>query len=211
MKIKTLVTGLAAVLCLATASSAAISTYLAETTVSTGQSLKMDWTPNAGWSALIGSHSGGDPLYLTPTEFMDFDGEIFANPAMVGSWAAGNAFSISTSNRSANGIIDGTLTYSNSTESNPAGNGTYFAGLRYDLGEGNFNYGWVNYSTNADSTEITFLGAAFNTTANESILAGETSTVTAVPEPGGQLAIAGLIGSGLLLRRRASRQALARA
>jgi hypothetical protein len=210
MKISTLVSGLAAVFCLATSSSAAISIYLTETTVSTGQSLKMDWTPSGGWSASIGTHSGGDSLYLTPTEFMDFDGEIFANPPMVGSWA-GNAFSISTSNSSVNGIIDGTLTYSNHTESNPAGNGTYFAGLRYDLGEGNFNYGWVNYPTNADSTVIPFLGAAFNTTANESILAGQTSTVSAVPEPSGQLAIAGLIGSGLLLRRRASRKAVARA
>lgn len=210
MKIKTLVTGLAAVLCLATASSAAISTYLTETLVATGQSLIMDWNPGEGWFAAIGSHTGGDSLYLTPTEFFDFDGEIFANPALVGSWA-GNAFSISTSNSSANGIIDGGLTYSNSTESKPAGNGTYFAGLRYDLGEGNFNYGWVNYSTNADSSEITFLGAAFNTTANESILAGQASEVSPVPEPSGQLAIAGLIGSGLLLRRRASRQALPRA
>jgi hypothetical protein len=115
----------------------------------------------------------------------------------------GNAFSISTINSSANEVIDGNLTYSNYTESNPAGNGTYFAGLRYDLGEGNFNYGWVNYSTNEGSTAITFLGAAFNTTANESILAGQ--TVTAVPEPSGQLAIAGLIG--MLLRRRVRRTA----
>ena len=210
MKIKTYVYSLAAVLCLATASSAAISTYLTETLVVTGQSLIMDWNPGEGWSAQIGTHSGGDSLYLTPTEFMDFGDEIFAQPAMVGSWAY-NAFSISTTNSSADGIIDGALTFSNHTESKPAGNGTYFAGLRYELGEGNFNYGWVNYSTNADSSKITFLGAAFNTTANESILAGQSSTVTAVPEPSGQLAIAGLIGSGLLLRRRASGRAGARA
>lgn len=169
MKISTLVSCLAAVLCLATSSSAAISIYLMETTVVSGQSLKMDWNPNAGWSAQIGNHTGGDSLYLTPKVFEEFDGDIYETPAMVGCWAY-NAFSISTSNRSADGLIDGTLSYSNHTESNPAGNGTYFAGLRYDLGEGNFNYGWVNYSTNADSTVITFLGAAFNTTANESIL-----------------------------------------
>lgn len=123
----------------------------------------------------------------------------------------GPAFSISTTNSSVNGIIDGTLTYSNHTESKPAGNGTYFAGLSYYLGEGNFNYGWVNYSINADSSAITFLGAAFNTTANESILAGQTSAASAVLEPSGQIAIAGLIGSGLVLRRPASRQALANA
>lgn len=210
MKIKICVYSITALLTLASSSSAAISTYLTETTVTTGQSLKMDWNPEDGWSAAIGSHTGGEPLYLTPTEFMDFDGEIFANPAMVGSWAY-NAFSIGTTNSSVNGIIDGTLTYSNHAESKPAGNGIYFAGLRYDLGEGNFNYGWVNYSTNADSSAITFLGAAFNTTANESILAGETSTVSAVPEPGGQLAIAGLIGSGLLLRRRMTRRTAASA
>lgn len=210
MKIKPLVSGLAAVLCLATSASAAISSYLTQTTVTTGQSLKMDWNPEEGWAATIGNHSGDDSLYLTPTELLDFGDEIFANPAVVGSWA-GNAFSISTTNSSANGLIDGTFTYSNLTESKPAGNGTYFAGLRYDLGEGNFNYGWVNYSTNADSSEITFLGAAFNTTANEPILAGQTSEVSPVPEPSGQLAIAGLIGSGLLLRRRASRKAVVRA
>ena len=206
MKIKTLVSGLAAVLCLATSSSAAISTYLTETTVATGQSLHMDWTPNSGWSAAIGNHTGGESLYLTPTEFMDFEGEIFANPAMVGSWA-GNAFSISTSNSSVNGVIDGTLTYSNHTESNPAGNGTYFAGLRYDLGAGNFNYGWVNYSTNSDSSQITFLGAAFNTTANESIAAGQTSAVSPVPEVSSHLALLALGSAGVLTRRRLKRAA----
>lgn len=206
MKIKTLASCLASVLCLVTSSSAAITTYLTQTTVTTGNSLKMDWNPTAGWSAQIGSHTGGDSLYLTPSESFDFGDDTFVSAAMVGSWA-NNAFSLSTENSSLNDVIDGDFTYSNLTESNPAGNGTYFTGLRYSLGEGNFNYGWVNYSTNADSTQITFLGAAFNTTANESILAGQTSVAPAVPEPSGQSVVASLIVSCLLLRRRTAARA----
>lgn len=56
-----------------------------------------------------------------------------------------------------------------------------FAGLRSNLREGDFNYGWVNHTTNVDSSVITFLGAAFNITASVSFLVGQVPTVTVVP------------------------------
>jgi hypothetical protein len=40
-------------------------------------------------------------------------------------------------------------------------------------GAGNYNSGWMKYSTSFDSSTIAFLGAAMNTTTNESILAGQ--------------------------------------
>lgn len=52
----------------------------------------------------------------------------------------------------------------------------YF-GIRYDLGSGNYNYGWVGLSFDSASGIGTFLGAAINTTPNLAISAG------VVPEP----------------------------
>ena len=201
MKIRTLVSAFAAVLCLATHSTAAFVTYLDQTTVTSGYSLQMDWSPAGGWSAAIGSPSNGEPLYFSPSQSFDFDGEVMTNPADVGSWG-NTSLSMSTATINLDQAVDWSLSYSNRIDTFPAGNANYFTGLRYDLGGGNFNYGWVNYSTNFDSSSITLLGAAFNTTVNESIAAGQT---TSVPEPSAYL-IGGVFGGLALLRRRASRK-----
>ena len=70
-------------------------------------------------------------------------------------------------------------------------------GLAYAIGGGNFNYGWVQLSYDASTTTATFLGAAINTTPNQSILVGQ------VPEPSAlSLLAAGLGGLAILRRRR---------
>ncbi|MEI8039167.1 MAG: hypothetical protein WCJ14_12325 [Verrucomicrobiota bacterium] len=202
MKINTLVSSLAAALCLATHSSAAIVPNLDQITVTSGSSLHMNWSPAGGWSAVIGAANNGEPFYLTPAVIYNDPEYSYTNPADVGSWQ-GTALSMSTATINLNGVVDGQMSYSGYIDTVPGSGANYFTGLRYDLGGGNYDYGWVNYSTNADSTAITLLGAAFNTTANESILAGQT-TVATVPEPSAYL-IGSVFGGLALLRRRASR------
>jgi len=69
-------------------------------------------------------------------------------------------------------------------------------GLAYAVGGGNFNYGWVQLSYDASTTTATFLGAAINTTPNQSILVGQ------VPEPSALSLLAVGIGGLALVRRR---------
>ena len=69
-------------------------------------------------------------------------------------------------------------------------------GLAYAVGGGNFNYGWVQLSYDASTTTATFLGAAINTTPNQSILVGQ------VPEPSALSLLALGLGGLAILRRR---------
>ena len=69
-------------------------------------------------------------------------------------------------------------------------------GLAYAVGGGNFNYGWVQLSYDASTTTATFLGAAINTTPNQSILVGQ------VPEPSALSLLAIGLGGLAILRRR---------
>ncbi len=69
-------------------------------------------------------------------------------------------------------------------------------GLAYAVGGGNFNYGWVQLSYDASTTTATFLGAAINTTPNQSILVGQ------VPEPSALSLLAVALGGLAMLRRR---------
>lgn len=203
MKFKTLVSSLAAIFCLATHSSATISSYLDQTIVPTNKSLHMNWNPTDAWTAVIGSHTGGEPLYLSSATNYDFgDGDLSYSQGYIGSWG-GTALSLSTGYINLASTVNSSLSFSNYIDLTPVDNSnSTFSGLRYDLGGGNYHYGWINYSTNADSTQITLLGAAFNTVVNEPILAGQTSVI---PEPSAAW-ISGLLGSVILLRRRVSRQ-----
>lgn len=202
MKIKTLASSLAVVISLATQSSAAISTYLNQVSVSSGSSLHMNWNPTSLWFAEVGSHTGGEPLYLSSASYVpDFDFGTYYQQGYIGSWS-GTALSLSTAFIAAGSTVDGSLSFSNYIDLTPVdGTASTYAGLRYDLGGGNYHYGWVNYSTNSDSTVITFLGAGFNTIANEPVQAGQT---TAVPEPSAAW-IGGLFAGIALLRRRVGR------
>lgn len=205
MKTSILVSSLAAIVFLVPQSHAAISTYLTETTVSDGASLHMNWNPTTFWSADVGFHTGGEPLYLTAANWQNdpFDGLSYAQ-GYIGSWS-GTSLNLSTSFIPADSTVDGSLSYSGYIDLKPVDDtSSAFAGLRYDLGGGDYLYGWVNYATNSDSTALTFLGAAFNTVANEPIQAGQTA-VSAVPEPASLLGLAGLLSGGFFLRGRRQR------
>ena len=202
MKSRTIASIIAS-LCISTHSPAAIIVCPSvPITVSSGQSLHMNWTPGSGWFTEIGSHTGGEPLYLTPTTFMfDPDMGMMSNPADVGSWS-GTALSLSKTYSVFDSAIDGDLEYSNYLDLFPNGDSNYYSGLRYDLGGGDYCYGWVNYVTNADSSSITLEGAAFNTIANEPIRAGQLTDASPVPEPASLFSTVCLAASALVLRRR---------
>lgn len=203
MKIKTFASSLAVAISLATGSHAAISTYLTQTTVSDGASLHMNWNSTTFWSAEVGVHTGSEPLYLTAASynFDPFEFSFMYQQGYIGSWS-GTALSLSTTFIAAGFTVDGSLSYSNYIDLTPVdGTASTYAGLRYNLGGGNYHYGWVNYSTNSESTEITLLGAGFNTIANEPVQAGQT---TAVPEPSAAW-IGGLFAGIALFRRRVGR------
>ncbi|QYM78230.1 PEP-CTERM sorting domain-containing protein [Horticoccus luteus] len=84
--------------------------------------------------------------------------------------------------------------------------GATYVGLRFG-NDSVYHYGWakVNIQTStAEDKRMTLYGFAYNTVANESILAGETS---AIPEPSTYAALAGLLaGSAALFRRRQLRR-----
>jgi hypothetical protein len=71
-------------------------------------------------------------------------------------------------------------------------------GIAYSVGGSNFNYGWVQLSYDASTTTATFLGAAINTTPNQSILVGQ------VPEPSALSLLAFALSGLAMLRRRRS-------
>ena len=80
-------------------------------------------------------------------------------------------------------------TYSSSLSNN-------YWGIAYSVGGSNFNYGWVQLSYDASTTTATFVGAAINTTPNQSILVGQ------VPEPSALSLLAVALGGLAMLRRR---------
>jgi len=79
---------------------------------------------------------------------------------------------------------------------------TGFAGFRFAVGGGNFDYGWVRLQVDADANgfpdKLTAIDSAYDNTPNEAILAGQTSSV---PEPG-TAALLALAGAGAAFLRR---------
>ena len=100
--------------------------------------------------------------------------------------------------------ISSDLTYSgNFTSALPT---SAYYGFKYGTGVADspvFYYGWANLTASGSSPNkiLTLNSAAINTTAGESILAGQT-TATAVPEPGTFLPAALLVMGAFLRRRR---------
>jgi hypothetical protein len=83
-------------------------------------------------------------------------------------------------------------------------NGFTFLPLRLDAGGGNYNYGWVQGFD--FGTHIVITGFAFEKDLNTPILAGDTGSPSAVPEPGSLAVISGLFGLVVAANRRARKQ-----
>lgn len=75
-----------------------------------------------------------------------------------------------------------------------------FTGVRIDAGGGEFNYGWLRYSTGLGT--VTLHDAAFESNVNQGI-----TTPGGVPEPSRALLLALAGGAMALRRRRAMKQA----
>jgi multisubunit Na+/H+ antiporter MnhB subunit len=106
---------------------------------------------------------------------------------------------------SAGTVISSSLTYISNYMSQSLPNTQYY-GFAYGTGldqSPQYHYGWVNLTVSGSGFNgtLTLNSAAINTTAGESILAGQT-TATAVPEPGTLLPAAALVAGALLRRRR---------
>lgn len=82
--------------------------------------------------------------------------------------------------------------------------GPTFLPLRLDAGGGNYNYGWVQGF--GFGSNITITGFAFERDFNTPILAGDTGSPAAVPEPGSLAVISGLFGLVVAANRRARKQ-----
>jgi hypothetical protein len=111
------------------------------------------------------------------------------------SGSAGASFYTATSGI----VIDASSTFFNTVDLNP-NLSNQFAGVKIDAGGGNFNYGWIRFSSgpgifNSKPNTITLLDAAYENTPNQSITTG------AIPEPS-VVALLGLAGGAVALRRR---------
>lgn len=71
----------------------------------------------------------------------------------------------------------------------------------HDANDGGIHFGWVKLSYDSASGAGELLAASINTVAGEGIAV----PASAIPEPSSNLALLGLITSGLLLRRRSKR------
>jgi len=175
--------------------------YTGPWSLSSGQSLLMNWSPSSSYTVQSYPYRTMGSVFLAPTQTQPDYGFGYGsstNPAMAGSWG-GSSLTGSTSELNSGAVIGTGTTFSGWNVIEPSGGSSAsYMGLAYDLGDGNYNYGWMKYSTSSDSSTITFLGAAMNTTTNESILAGQ------VPEPSALSLLAVGLGALAMMRRRRS-------
>jgi len=160
--------------------------------------LSLFWNPIDGFTTQTGIESGvyfivgnaGGSPFPPPT------------PAQIAS-ETGSLNGLSTAGEAAYGtVLEGGWQFSNHTYYNPNNNETasYF-GMDYDLGGGNYNLGWVEYSTSADGATITLLDAYMNTTPNDPVTVGVGIVPTPEPSTTALVAIGG-IGGLMMIRRR---------
>jgi len=140
---------------------------------------------------------GGNLLQIDPAVNYGFFSEsaFFQNN---GSW------DITPTTISAGTVLDASSSWNPSYYAiNPDSNvSNAYLGLRIGLGSGNYDYGWIEYSTGSalssyGPSSITVTAVAFDTTPNEAVVAAG-----AVPEPS-TYAIFGLGAAGLAIVNRA--------
>jgi len=129
--------------------------------------------PGKGWYG--SSEAGGDYSSTPPTG----NAEITAGPIALGN------------------LINASSSWTSRYSFNQGGAFSYY-GVRFALGGGNYNYGWLQIATPGNSLQ--FGNAGVETAVNTGIAAG----ATAVPEPStwALLALAGGAGAVAALRRR---------
>jgi hypothetical protein len=166
--------------------------------------LMLTWDPINGYSTRT---SGQTTVvyFIAPQPADMFDDP--AEPAYVISYGyggyTGNLNGITPGEVTAGAVLNSSSDFSDPSSStasfNPADNetGSYF-GIDYNAGGGNFNYGWVEYSTTSDS--FTLEEAYMNTTVNQAVTVGQ--GINPVPEPS-TFALGALSILGLLLTHRA--------
>jgi hypothetical protein len=97
-------------------------------------------------------------------------------------------------------LISGSLVWGNPTFNGYGAGDKDFVGLRMDLGDGNYNYGWAAFAPvfEEDGPVFTITSFAFQGTSNTPILAGQTSVI---PEPSTMISLI-LGGSAFAFSRR---------
>jgi hypothetical protein len=111
-----------------------------------GQSLVLNWNPNSSYSINIYGFGKQGPAFLDPSIYhSDPEGGGFYSSAEVGSWGG----SLSATSELSGGAVIGLGTSFNAYYSyRPANSSSLsYMGLAYDLGGGNYDYGWISYST----------------------------------------------------------------
>ena len=127
-----------------------------------------------------------------------YDPEMGPRLGSVGSWS-GNPNGITTGEVASGTVLGNSSLFSSWTSFQPQNyeTGSYI-GIDYADGSGNRNYGWLEFSTTADS--LTVDAAYMDITPNEAVVAGQL-TPTPTPEPS-TLALTGVGIAGWFLVRR---------
>ncbi|MBS0632366.1 MAG: PEP-CTERM sorting domain-containing protein [Verrucomicrobia bacterium] len=172
-----------------------------------------------GVAKAISNFASMDTGVVATTDFSDSDFKIVSsNDSRDGFWSAlrgAHGASIATlslsqsaaTNFAKNAVIGSGTTFStNYAELNSYGgtaaagwiNATGYLGIKFSTG-GGVHYGWIKLQTNSDASQWTILSGAYNSVANQSILAGQAATP--VPEPATSAALLALGAAGLVAYR----------
>jgi len=147
--------------------------------------LMLTWDPINGFVTRTSGQT--TVVYFTSPQPADMDGDP-AEPAQIASYGYGgytsNLNGITSGEEAYGTLLNSSSQFSDPSSSmaafNPADNeAASFFGMDYNAGNGNYNYGWVEYTTTTNS--FTLDEAYMNTTVNQSATVGE--GISAAPEP----------------------------
>lgn len=113
----------------------------------------------------------------------------FSSSFLNGDYRGGsNQAKVSSASVSFGATIDSSLNWSSRINISQGLGDTYY-GIRFDNGDGNFSYGWLDLKT--PGIDVTFVSAGVEQSLNTGIRAGST---TSIPEPSSASVFAGLAG-----------------